>query len=215
MRGFCLIVAMLGAAVLTPAQARPAKPITDTDPDMADVAKTPTTDLNITREEIPPVLIAAVQKPYDLAGLGKCRPLMEAVAQLNAVLGPDVDLPQDAPERISPGRVAKWVVTSFIPFRGLIRELSGANAQERAVQAAIQAGLARRGFLKGVGAARHCDYPALPAMPQNADPRPAGENAPQDKITADTKEAESSHHAPERAGSVVKMVSQPVVQPIP
>ncbi|MGG2005328.1 hypothetical protein [Novosphingobium resinovorum] len=55
------------------------------------------------------------------------------------------------------------MVASFIPFRGLIREVSGANAQDRKVNAAIQAGLTRRGFLKGVGSAKGCRYPASPA----------------------------------------------------
>lgn len=141
MRGTCLIIAIAGFLTLADARARQAdRPITDNEPDVMDIAKTPTTDLNITKEEIPAVLIAAVQKPYDLTGLGKCPQIAAAVQELDTILGPDFDLPQEARERVSPGRVAKWVVSSFIPFRGLIRELSGANAQERAVQAAIQAG---------------------------------------------------------------------------
>ena len=138
----------------------------DRDPDAMDVAKTPTTDLNITKEEIPAVLVRATSNPYDLAGLRQCTALAGAVEELDAILGPDMDLPQQERDRISAGRVAKTVVNSFIPFRGLIREFSGANDHDRQVRAAIQAGLARRGFLKGVGAARKCAYPAGPATPQ-------------------------------------------------
>lgn len=219
MRKLWLIV-VVGTLTFSPAQAHQSdKPITDTDPDMVDVAKTPTTDLNITKEEIPPVLIAAIQKPYDLAGLDRCKPLMDAVGQLNAVLGPDLDLPQDARERISAGRVAKWVVTSFIPFRGLIRELSGANAQERAVQAAIQAGLTRRGFLKGIGAARRCGYPASPATQRDIDAYVAEIKAAEGKESddkSDTKEtARERTSAQEETSAGVPMVSQPVVQPTP
>lgn len=142
----------------------PDKPITNRDPDVVDVAKTPVNDLNVGRDgEIPSILMAAVDQPYSLDGLRKCRQLSAAIEDLNQVLGPDIDLPQEQRDRISGGRMAQWVVTSFIPFRGLIREVSGANAQDRKVNAAIQAGVTRRGFLKGVGAARGCAYPASPA----------------------------------------------------
>ncbi|MCX7865294.1 MAG: hypothetical protein N2423_09730, partial [Novosphingobium sp.] len=126
-------------------------------------AKTPITDLNIDKQEIPALLIEAQRQPYALDGLGRCVRLIEAVEELDALLGPDFDLPQEVRDRISAGRVAKTVVGSFIPFRGLIREFSGANEHERRVRAAIQAGIARRGFLKGVGEARGCRYPGRPA----------------------------------------------------
>lgn len=159
----CSAVAALLVASVTPARAGD-RPITNRDPDAADVAKTPITDLNIGRDgEIPPILTAAVEQPYALDGLNKCRSLTTAITDLDAVLGPDMDLPQEQRDRVNGGRVAQWVVTSFIPFRGLIREVSGANDQDRKVGTAIQAGLARRGFLKGVGAARGCKYPARPA----------------------------------------------------
>ncbi len=85
------------------------------------------------------------------------------------MLGPDLDLPEEERARISAGRMAKTVVGSFIPFRGLIREVSGANDHDRQVRAAIQAGLARRGFLKGVGHAKGCAYPARPASEREVD----------------------------------------------
>lgn len=161
-----IVVASLCSGIAaTPAAARQTdKPITARDPDMMDVAKTPITDLNVGRDgEIPALLISAGAAPYTLAGLGKCRQIAGAIQELDEVLGPDIDLPSEERDRISAGRVGKWVVASFIPFRGLIREVSGANAQDRKVNAAIQAGLTRRGFLKGVGAAKGCRYPASPA----------------------------------------------------
>lgn len=214
----CFIATMAGMMVLGEAQARQVdRPITDNDPDVMDIAKTPTTDLNITKEEIPPVLIAAVEKPYDLRGLDKCPPLVAAVQELDSILGPDFDLPQEARERVSPGRVAKWMVSSFIPFRGLIRELSGANAQERAVQAAIQAGLARRGFLKGLGAARQCQYPASPATPEVIKAYLAQDKKDEgDKKNEDgKKDNEETGPVEERTQAGVRIVSEPVIQPIP
>jgi len=58
-------------------------------------------------------------------------------------------------------------VNSFIPFRGILREVSGASEHQRRIRAAIQAGLARRGFLKGVGETHGCKYPARSATRAN------------------------------------------------
>lgn len=164
----CIGAVMMAAMVATPVMARQDdKAITDRDPNAMDVAKTPIDDLNVGRDgEIPPLLVSATTEPYTLKGLGKCRQLAGAIQELDEVLGPDIDLPASERDRISAGRVGKWVVASFIPFRGLIREVSGANAQDRKVNAAIQAGLTRRGFLKGVGASKGCRYPASPATAQ-------------------------------------------------
>lgn len=148
------------AAPDEPKPAEPAKPITDQDVSMGDAALTPASDLNIKKDEIPALLIAAQTRPYDLTGLRQCPRLSAAVSELDAMLGPDLDMPAAERERITAGRVAQAAVGAFIPFRGLIREISGANAHERKVQAAIVAGSARRAFLKGYGEARGCKYPA-------------------------------------------------------
>ncbi len=165
MRNYWIGAVFMAAVVVTPAMAaQEGKAITNRDPDAVDVAKTPISDLNVGRDgEIPPLLIRATAEPYSLKGLSKCRQIAGSIQELDEVLGPDIDLPQAERDRISAGRVGKWVVASFIPFRGLIREVSGANAQDRKVNAAIQAGLTRRGFLKGVGEAKGCRYPASPA----------------------------------------------------
>ena len=54
------------------------------------------------------------------------------------------------------GTVGRTVVNSLIPFRGLVREISGAAPAERRLNAAIQASFARRGFLRGVATGRGC-----------------------------------------------------------
>lgn len=149
-----------------PKTEEPAKPITDRDVGAADVALTPLSDLNLRKGEIPELLIAAQYEPYTLRGLNRCPQLAAAIGELDAMLGDDLDVAIAKGQTIQPGRVAQSVVGSFIPFRGVIRELSGANNQERKVQAAIYAGVARRSFLKGVGQQRGCRYPARSATPQ-------------------------------------------------
>lgn len=155
----------LAAQEARPPESKPEKPVTDRDPDAVDVVATPVTDLNLRKGEIPPILLAAQEEPYGLAGLRRCTDLVAEVRRFDAVLGEDFDTAQATNRRISPGKVAQSVVGSFIPFRGLIREISGANENERRLQYAIYAGSARRAFLKGVGLQRGCPWPARPATP--------------------------------------------------
>ncbi|WP_436047539.1 hypothetical protein [Phenylobacterium sp. LjRoot225] len=113
----------------------------------------------MSRSEIPPALVKASQDPYGLTGLRTCRQLASAMKDLNQVLGPDFQ--RDTKYREN--RMAKLaqaggktVVNSFIPFRGLVREVTGAAPADRKMNAAIDAGYARRGFLRGVHATRNC-----------------------------------------------------------
>lgn len=147
------------------------KPFTQRDITAVDVATTPVTDLNLRKADIPALLISAQEKPYDMAGLTRCSRIAAAVGELDAVLGDDIDMPRaDRKGGPNAGKLAQWAVGSFIPFRGAIREISGANAQERRVQIAIQAGMARRAFLKGAGEARGCRYPARSNIVEAAAP---------------------------------------------
>lgn len=145
-------------------QDKSARPVTDRDPNAVDVVATPVTDLNLRKGEIPPILLAAQDEPYTLAGMKRCSAIAAEIQRLDAVLGDDIDTAQARDKRISPGQVAQSVIGSFIPFRGLIREISGANESERKLQYAIYAGSSRRAFLKGVGLQRGCASPARPAV---------------------------------------------------
>lgn len=158
---------LLAALAASPALARePERPVTDKTLSAVDVAATPVTDLNLRKNDIPAVLLAAQEEPYAIGGLTRCNRIAAAVGELDAVLGEDIDVAPDEGRRgPDAGKLAQWAVASFIPFRGAIRELSGANETQRRLQVAIQAGISRRAFLKGVGQARGCRYPARAATP--------------------------------------------------
>ena len=136
--------------------------VRDRAPGMRDVAMTPLADLNLSKDEIPDALQDAALAPYANEKLVDCAAIELEVARLQAVLGPDVETD---PGRggLKVGKVAQSVVGSFIPFRGIIREVSGAAGNEREFRAAIYAGAVRRGYLKGLGQERGCDWPARPA----------------------------------------------------
>ena len=155
-----LLTACMVGALPAAAQDKPAQPRSIRDKDVNAVS-----DLGLRNGKIPPVLEAAVADPYDMAGIRTCAQISTRVGELDAVLGPDRDIPQDRAEKLSAGRVAQAAVGSFIPFRGIIREVSGANSHQRKVNDAVEAGTARRAFLKGYGQARGCAYPAREVTP--------------------------------------------------
>ena len=53
----------------------PEKAVIQQDVSAKDVASTPINDLNIKKTEIPPLLVVAQEKPYDLTGLNSCTSL--------------------------------------------------------------------------------------------------------------------------------------------
>jgi hypothetical protein len=162
-----LLIAQPGIAA-APEPAKPAdapKPINEKDVSATDVAATPANDLNLRKTAIPQLLLDAQDDPYTLARMARCTQIAAAVIELDELLGDDVDVAQAKGRKLQAGRVAQSVVGSFIPFRGVIREVSGANSQDRKLQAAIVAGTARRSFLKGVGQQRGCNWPARSASP--------------------------------------------------
>lgn len=117
-------------------------------------------------KEVPEKLMAVQEDPYSLAGLGKCAAIIQEITELNDVLGADVnervDKDRAKKREETAGRVAGNVVGSVIPFRGLIGEVTGANAERRRYALAVYAGTVRRGFLKGIGLERGCKAPARP-----------------------------------------------------
>jgi hypothetical protein len=144
---------LLIALVLTapgPAFAQSAEKVVE------DAAMTPVEDVNLKKREIPPVLLSAQDDPYSAEGTRSCSQLRVALEELDAVLGPDFDSGTPTRTGLNATSVAKSVVGSFIPFRGVIRELTGAAGDKRRYEAAVDAGIAGRGYLRGVARSRGC-----------------------------------------------------------
>lgn len=124
-----------------------------------EIGSQPARDVSIMRKDIPLILEEAREDPYTLKGLKTCVQLAGEVRKLNEVLGPDYIVGNEVKESRA-GKLAeaggKTVINSIIPFRGLVREISGAAPAERRLNAALDAGLARRGFLRGVHYKQKC-----------------------------------------------------------
>jgi hypothetical protein len=142
----------------------PDRPITEQkSPTAKQIAVSPLADLNLKKDPIPQLLLDAQMDPYGNVGFKKCTQYAAAIEDLDAVLGPDFDVATPEQRKITTGQVAQAVVSALIPFRGVIREVSGASKHERQWRDAIMAGVMRRAFLKGMGLKLGCNYPARPA----------------------------------------------------
>ncbi|WP_404710631.1 hypothetical protein [Sphingomonas sp. MMS24-J13] len=123
------------------------------------IAVQPLRDINAKKTVIPPVLQSAIAAPYSPAGAANCAQIQAGLRALNAVLGPDFGTGtahnEDRASQLA-AEGGKTVVNSLIPFRGLVREVSGAAPAERRLNAAMDGGYARRGFLRGVALAKNC-----------------------------------------------------------
>lgn len=124
-----------------------------------EIGTQPARDVGVMKREIPPILDKAREDPYSLKGLKTCKQLAAEVTDLNLVLGPDYKVGNEVRENKA-GKLAeaggKSVINAIIPFRGVVRELTGAAPADRRLNAALDAGYARRGFLRGVHAKQGC-----------------------------------------------------------
>ena len=120
----------------------------------------PAKDLNLKQDEIPPRLLEIQKAPYDLTGIRGCRAITTEIASLRPMLGPDVNespkLSRAEKRERGVSRVAGGMLGSFVPFRGVLREVTGANAAEQRYLKAMSAGFARRSFLKGIAVGQGC-----------------------------------------------------------
>lgn len=123
----------------------------------------PLRDLSLIREVAPDVLLRAAVSPYGAASIKDCGDARAAVAELDAVLGPDL-----TPNAKSAGFTAEGLAGDLVggaiglPFRGVVRMVTGADERDKALRSAILAGMVRRGFLKGRMSAMGCPLPSPP-----------------------------------------------------
>lgn len=120
----------------------------------------PFQDIGLLRPDAPQVLKQAAIDLYSLAPDQDCQAMADEVVRLDAVLGPDRDKPAEDSEAgsINAGDIAADTIGGLVglPFRGVVRWASGADARDRALANAILGGMLRRAFLKGVMRASQC-----------------------------------------------------------
>lgn len=139
-----------------------------------EAALSPLEDVNLKRAKIPEKF-KQIKNPYLVAVETPCEKIAEEVLELDALLGRDWDIPPPDKKGLS-DRAADGASTAFldtvasgasglIPYRGIVRTVTGANSHATKVRKAYERGSHRRTFLKGIGLARGCEYPASPLPP--------------------------------------------------
>ncbi len=181
----------LALLLITPAAAQDRK---DRDQNtgemMGDAVTQPLADINLKRKGVPPELEAVRDKPYDTAGIRTCRQIIAEVTKLEGVLGDDFDKievnTRDRKRKEGAAGVTRGIISGLIPFRALIREVSGARASDQDYREAVYAGVVRRSYLKGLGTARRCRAPGRPMTAMESAQQAASEMLTEDP-TPDAK----------------------------
>ena len=131
-------------------------------------AAAPMYDMNLMRQKIPPLLLAAMADPYARPAPATCRNLTALVNELTVALGDDLDViaDEDDSTKAKRARMTREGLhagsEALLPFSGFVRKLSGAEQHDKLVLDAITSGDVRRAYLKGLGEARGCPPPATP-----------------------------------------------------
>lgn len=145
---------------------------------LKDAALSPLEDLNLKRDYIPPRL-AKMDNPYHVPALMSCEEIAVRIAQLDALLGPDWDVPEEEllrSQRLAGSAADATLQTlsseasGLIPLRGVVRMATGASKHARSYNMAYQIGAHRRTYLKGYGMALGCEPPARPRPGMEASP---------------------------------------------
>lgn len=144
--------------------------VADTGRSIPGAARAPLKDFNLMRDSIPAVL-TRIEYPYQINGPVYCDKLVQEVTALDEVLGVSHDIHKDELSRSEATAEAasnaaqnalEDVATGWIPYRSVVRRITGATKHERSIRKAYERGRIRRAFLKGVGGAFQCPYPARP-----------------------------------------------------
>lgn len=175
------------------------KSVADTGRSIPDALQAPLRDFNIVKRPIPESLSRIVY-PYAITGPVHCRALVAEINDLNSVLGNSADvsaLENSRSEAIAEAasnaatNAIEDVATGWIPYRSVIRRITGAHKYEREIRKAYERGRIRRAFLKGVGGAYGCPYPARPSsvtapmrivVPQDSPIKPVDREPPRTRV---------------------------------
>lgn len=137
---------MTAACASTPDASRAGEP-----DQISQAISEPFRDLNLVREQQAAVLTEAAAQPY--AAPDGCAVASEQLAALNAALGPDIDAPARESSEAAQfaGNTIAGAVSDVVrlPFRGVVRRVTGAEKREKTAKHAMLAGGLRRAYLKG------------------------------------------------------------------
>jgi len=146
----------------------------------SEAALSPLEDVNLKRAPIPEEF-KQIRNPYGVDPDISCDMIVKEVTTLDVLLGRDWDVPppdeKGLNDRAADGASTAFLdavasgASGFIPYRGLVRTVTGANSHATKVRKAYERGSHRRTFLKGMGLIKGCVYPAAPLPLPEEDPK--------------------------------------------
>jgi hypothetical protein len=130
------------------------------------IVQEPFEDIGLKREKIPKALEALIADPYKALAAPLCENLIEEIRALDTLLGQDMG-PQTKGDKKSYTEEGVEAAQSkaldvmhgqlqIVPFRGVVRRITGAEKHARKVVSAYEAGKLRRAYLKGLSQAYQC-----------------------------------------------------------
>jgi hypothetical protein len=154
------ISGLLGAALLAgAAQAQQVRPGAES-------------GVGLTGADVPQLLKDIKADPYKQPGQPICDTVPLEIQQITDLIGPDLNTQATADDKSLASRGAD-VARGLVPYRGVVRFVTGANKKDEELREAIMAGYARRGFLRGIQLNLKCHPEPTPV----ADPSPAAKPA--------------------------------------
>ena len=131
-----------------------------------DAALSPLSDFNIRKRERPEILMRLeAEEIYQLEANAGCDWYDVRIQELDDVLGDDYDTPKEEASTLKQvGKNTRSAAISgvasemgsYVPGRGIVRALSGAQARQKTTRRIYQKGVARRSFLKGAAISAGC-----------------------------------------------------------
>lgn len=132
----------------------------------ADAALSPLADFNIRKRERPEILMRLeAEDIYQIEANAGCEWYDVRIQELDEVLGDDYDVQKEETSPLEDvGNNARSAALSgvasemgsYVPGRGIVRALSGAQARQKQTRKIYQKGVARRSFLKGAAVSAGC-----------------------------------------------------------
>ena len=184
--------------------------------------------LGLTGADVPKLLKEVSADPYRAPAEPACETIPREILALDRVLGPYVDGPK---AKTGMGETAVNYVRKMIPYRGWVRFVTRADSKDKALQAAATAGVARRGFLRGLEAHLQCAGPperavaatidltdSIPAAAVVADnaaaaPAPQGDRLVRLMLVAAPAGPSVAGPAPQDAGASADATAEPASTP--
>ena len=147
-----------------------------------EAVKSPFVDLNLTHDDIPEHLQVIAGNPYAVPSPLQCKVVKDELHELDGLLGPDMANNADTKKADKDGKDGNFLENidyaeegshilqkeaigfvsgkvSIIPFRGVVRHITGASKQAKAYALAYETGKLRRAYLKGLTSALKCEKP--------------------------------------------------------